>query len=306
MRSVSVFTPTPGGGTSADLTFTINNPLPGLTSLTPSSTPVGGLGFTLTVSGAGFVPTSVIKWNGASLATTYLSSTQLSASVDAAKIAALGAASVIVFNPTPAGGESSSQIFTITHSLPQVTSLDPYEAIPGSPAFVLTVVGSNFASGAVIRWDGVDLVTQWVSSTQLTTTLSDSLIAAFANVNVTVFNPLPNGGESGALPFHIGRPTPLLSWLDPSMVTAGDGGLVLTVHGSHFASDSTIRWNGVDLDTIFVDEGELTAVIDAADIAAMGTVTITVATPDPGGVESTPRQLLIMGEARVFLPQVRR
>jgi len=49
--SVTVVTPAPGGGTSAAQTFTINNPAPTLTTLSPSSAIVGGAGFTLTLTG---------------------------------------------------------------------------------------------------------------------------------------------------------------------------------------------------------------------------------------------------------------
>src|SRR5262249_34575349 len=55
---VTVFNPSPVGGTSAPLTFTItasNNPVPGLTQLTPSSATAGSGAFTLTVTGTGFV-----------------------------------------------------------------------------------------------------------------------------------------------------------------------------------------------------------------------------------------------------------
>src|SRR5205085_6957855 len=55
---VTVFTPTPGGGTSGNSAFTINapnNPAPSISSLSPSSATAGGAAFTLTVNGTGFI-----------------------------------------------------------------------------------------------------------------------------------------------------------------------------------------------------------------------------------------------------------
>jgi hypothetical protein len=110
---VTVFNPTPGGGTSNALTFTINNPVPALSSLSPNSATAGGPGLTLTVNGSKFVSTSVVRWNGSNRTTTFVSSTQVKASILASDIAKAGTAQVTVFNPTPGGGTSNALTFTI-------------------------------------------------------------------------------------------------------------------------------------------------------------------------------------------------
>src|SRR5207247_1139623 len=69
---VSVVTPSPGGGTSGDLTFTIANPVPGVLSLSPSSVTAGAPAFTVTVNGSGFANASVVRWNGATRPTTFV------------------------------------------------------------------------------------------------------------------------------------------------------------------------------------------------------------------------------------------
>jgi YVTN family beta-propeller protein len=100
---VTVFNPTPGGGTSTPaLTFTINAVVstPTVTSLVPPSAIVGGPAFTLTVNGSNFISTSIVEWNGTGLTTTYVSATQLTASVPATDIATAGMISVTVLNPT--------------------------------------------------------------------------------------------------------------------------------------------------------------------------------------------------------------
>ena len=62
--NVTVFNPTPGGGNSNAVSYTIGNALPLISGLTPSSTLAGAGAFTLTVSGNYFLNTSKVRWNG--------------------------------------------------------------------------------------------------------------------------------------------------------------------------------------------------------------------------------------------------
>jgi hypothetical protein len=111
--SVAVATPPPGGGVSSSLVFTIANPVPAISSLSPGSIVAGSGGFTLSVSGSDFTPDSVVQWNSSSRTTTYVSGTSLQAAITMADVSAAGAAQVTVFTPTPGGGTSSSLPFTI-------------------------------------------------------------------------------------------------------------------------------------------------------------------------------------------------
>lgn len=86
----------------------VNNPL------VPDAVAPGSPGFTLTVNGTGFVPSSVVNWNKNTLATTFISGSQLTATVPAANIATASTASVTVGNPAPGGGVSSVVFFPIT------------------------------------------------------------------------------------------------------------------------------------------------------------------------------------------------
>src|SRR5438270_9037087 len=62
--------------------------------LVPQSTAPGSPGLTLTVNGAGFVSDSSVKWNGQALATTYVSSAQLTALIPSAKVSSAGTAAI--------------------------------------------------------------------------------------------------------------------------------------------------------------------------------------------------------------------
>ncbi len=90
------------------------NPVPAVTSLSPLSESAGSPAFTLTVTWSNFTANSQVLWNGSPRATTYVSSTSLTAQVPAGEIASGGTASVTVQDPAPGGGRSDALPFTIS------------------------------------------------------------------------------------------------------------------------------------------------------------------------------------------------
>ena len=68
------------------------NPTPSITSSSPNSGPVAGADFTLTLMGSGFISGSIVRWNGTDRTTTFVSSTQLEASISASDVASAGTA----------------------------------------------------------------------------------------------------------------------------------------------------------------------------------------------------------------------
>jgi hypothetical protein len=105
-----------GGSQTVALTGTgvSGNPIPGLALISPAAARAGAPGLTLTVVGSDFFSGSVVRWNGSSLVTTFISSTELTASVPASDLASAGSAQVTVFNPAPGGGTSNALTFIIT------------------------------------------------------------------------------------------------------------------------------------------------------------------------------------------------
>jgi len=284
--SITVTNPAPGGGTSGALTFPINNPVPTITSTSPTSATAGGTAFTLTVNGTNFIASSVVNWNGTALTTSYVSATQVRAQVPASDIATAGSANVTVANPTPGGGTSAASVFTIGNATPTITSLAPANAIVGGAGFTLTVNGSSFASGAVVNWNGSSLPTSFVSATQLTAQVPASDISSTGTASITVTNPAPGGGTSGAWTFPINNPLPTISSLSPASANAGGAAFTLTANGTNFVSGAVINWNGVALTTTFVGSTQLTAQVPASDITSAASVSVTVTNPSPGGGSS--------------------
>jgi hypothetical protein len=284
--NVTVFNPAPGGGESGAATFTITNPSPTISSISPATAVAGSGGFTLTITGTNFVNGSVVRWNGSPRTTTFVSSTRLEAAIPASDIVTAGTANVTVFNPAPGGGESGAATFTINNPAPTISSISPATTVAGSGNFTLTITGTNFVNGAVVRWNGSDRTTTFVSSTQLTAAIPASDVATAGTANVTVFNPAPGGGTSNTATFTITNPLPTISSISPATAVAGSGGFTLTITGTNFVNSAKVRWNGSDRPTTFVSSTQLTAAIPASDVATAGTANVTVFNPAPGGGES--------------------
>jgi hypothetical protein len=202
--SVTVSTPAPGGGTSSPLTFTIDNPVPAIASLTPNAVVAGTSGFALTVTGSNFVSTSTVQWNSSPRTTTYVSSTSLQAAISAADIATPGTAAVTVFNPTPGGGTSAPATFTIRVPPPAITLMTPSSAVAGGAAFTVVISGTRFEASSVVNWNGSPRTTTFVSNTSLQAAVTASDIAAIGTAKVTVVNPVADGGTSSPSAFFVG------------------------------------------------------------------------------------------------------
>jgi hypothetical protein len=90
------------------------NPVPLLNQpLVPTAVAPGASGFTLSVSGTGFVSGATIDFNHAPLTTTFVDSEHLTATVPAADVASAGTAAVTVVNPGPGGGSSNVVHFQV-------------------------------------------------------------------------------------------------------------------------------------------------------------------------------------------------
>lgn len=287
--SITVFNPAPGGGASNAIILNVNtppNPVPTITGLSPNTVTSGGNQFVLTVSGTGFVQNSVIRINGEARPTTFVSATELRTLISAADILNGGTLNVTVFNPAPAGGASNTAPLTVNFAAPTITLLSPSSVVAGGAGFQLNVIGTNFAPGSVVRWNGQDRPTSFISVTELIAQISAADITNVGTAQVTVFSPPPGGGLSNSVTFAINqadRPVPRITSINPNEAQAGTQGLTLTVNGANFASDSVVRFNGQNRPTVFVNSTQLTAQLTAADLATPGAASITVFTPPAGG-----------------------
>jgi trimeric autotransporter adhesin len=87
--------------------------MPVSSSLTPGTVVHGAGNFRMAVRGSGFVPGSIVTWNGKKLSASYVSGSQMTAYVTKAAIASAGTATIAVQNPAPGGGKSNTLTLTI-------------------------------------------------------------------------------------------------------------------------------------------------------------------------------------------------
>lgn len=112
MMQVVVSTPLPGGGTSAPLTVPVTSVSPDLLSVSPNSAVVGAGDTTVTFSGSSFVATSVARFDGTALASTFGGASTLTAVIPAALLTSVGSHQLVIDNGA-AGGASAPLTFTV-------------------------------------------------------------------------------------------------------------------------------------------------------------------------------------------------
>lgn len=113
---VVVVNPVPGGGTSNTAYFTVNNPAPSISSLSPSSLPAGSPAQTLTINGSGFVSDSSVTFNGNTKASTFVNANQLTIQLSSTDLSTAGTFPVTVTNPAPGGGISTATFSVMSGS----------------------------------------------------------------------------------------------------------------------------------------------------------------------------------------------
>ncbi len=102
-----------------------SNPAPSLSTILPDRIVAGYASpITLTVSGSGFISESVVDWNATALATTYVSPTELTATIPSSDLASIGSATITVTSPPPGGGATTGATFQIL-AVPTTVYISP-------------------------------------------------------------------------------------------------------------------------------------------------------------------------------------
>jgi hypothetical protein len=85
-----------------------------------------------------------VRWNGANRPTTYVSATQLQASLGAGDLAVVGSAQVSVFSPSPGGG--TSNVLNLNIVPRPILTVDTTSVAPGGQVTVTLTGGLGGAS----------------------------------------------------------------------------------------------------------------------------------------------------------------
>lgn len=290
---VTVVNPPPGGGASSAISFTVANPTASIQSINPSAAFVGSAAVSLTVTGSGFVNGSTVLFNGSTLATTFASGSQVTATVPASLLGAAGDFPVAVSNPPPGGGVTAPVVFRVQYPAPQSTSLAPSSIGVGSGPTDVVVTGVGFFITSQITFDGAPAATTYQDATHLKATLTAAQLSNAGSISVRVVNSTPGGGTSAALAFTVNNGVPSLTSLNPTSVVAGSPDRTITITGTGFVSTSAAKSNGALLVTTYVSATTLSAVVPSSQLLNAGSVAITVTNPAPGGGTSNASNLTI-------------
>ena len=280
-------TVTTGTQTSNGLPFTVNAPTANITSISPTSGPVGTL---ITIAGSNFGPAGAVNIGGIAAATGPWTATSITATVPAGLAA--GARAVVV---TPTGAAASTGVnFNVTVPAPVISSLSPNNGLAGSS---FTISGSSFGAGGTVSFDGANATTSGWTATSITVAVPANATPGGKAVTVT------SGGQTSAVAtFTVNDPpapaAPVISSLSPNNGLAGSS---FTISGSNFGAGGTVSFDGANATTSGWTATSITVAVPANATPGGKAVTVTsggqtsaVATftvndpPAPDGTDKTP------------------
>lgn len=158
---VIVANPSPGGGPSAPVDFTVflsDNLAPTITGLSPAALSTGAAAQTLTINGSGFLTSSTVTFDGIGHSATFLNTSQLTISLTSADLGTPGTYPVVVTNPAPGGGASPASYFTVINpeTANEWTWMSGSKLANGAPVYGTLGVASSVnvpgARGSATSW----------------------------------------------------------------------------------------------------------------------------------------------------------
>ncbi len=273
-----------GGGSGSGGGGGNNVPTPVISSISPTSLSAGSSAQTITVMGSGFTSSSVIEVGGVAEVTTYVSSTELTATVPATQLASGTQLPIVVSNGSTTRSSGTPVNLVVNNPSPTIASVSPAIEIVGATSSVVTVTGSGFVSTTAIDVNGSARSTSYTSATQVTVSLTASDLSAAGTLSLTASNPTPGGGTSTAVSVAVNNPPIGTIQLNPSVLVAGTTtSATITVTGNTFVPSSVVQVNGAPRATTYVNATTLTFVATVADQATQTTLFVSVTNPAPGG-----------------------
>ncbi len=290
--------------------LSVLNPIPILTSVTPTGFSEGVT--TVTVAGSQFVYGAQISWNGTPVTTTYISSTQLAASIAAPNP---GTFPLLVTNPDPGSANSASVNVKVAPGKVELklqTSEGADVRVTNSISFGLEVTGTT-NTGVTLAVNGVAggnaTVGTAVFNTNGSITYTAPAVVPTPN-NVVQLTVVSVDDPTVGINHNISvlNPIPILTSANPTSFNVGSSQVVLT--GADFITGAKVLMNGAPMPTTFNSGTQLTATINPTQ---PGDLDLQVLNPSPGPatsadliaqVQGTPPALLVSHEdAARFLDQ---
>ena len=176
---VSVDVTTAGGNNAPNTLYTYFQPLPIVTSISPSTGPLGGNVTNVTVSGSNFTGATGVTIGGVAATTVRVTSdTSLTLTTPAGTA---GAASVVV--TTPSGANAANTLYTYAGA-PTITSASPNSGATAGGTSV-TISGTNFIGVTSVKFATTAATSYVVNSATQITAIAPARVAGAVNVVVT-------------------------------------------------------------------------------------------------------------------------
>jgi hypothetical protein len=254
-----------------------------IASVTPKDVPVGSSAVTIVVTGTGFTPTTVIQLSGASVQTTFISSTEIRATIPASQLQKGTILKLSVVDGTQVVAADTSNNVQVSNPVPTVSTLAPLSVLVGSPAGSVTVTGTNFVSGITLAVNGSPRTTTYVSDTQFTASLTADDFSSAVPLLLNAVNPQPGGGASGTIAFVVANPAPTIASLSPSALNAGSAATIVDIVGTGFVAGTGVLVNGASRPATLTSPTAMRVALTSADLVSAGSLGITAVNPAPGG-----------------------
>ena len=185
--------------------------------------------------------------------------------------------------------------------IPTITSINPSTVTAGSPAFVLTVTGTNYIATATVSVNTFALVPSSQTATQLQVTVPANLVTTAGPLPVQVINRSAAGGPqpSNTVTLTVAppAPAPILTSVTPGFPVRGETQALMTLVGANFRPGATVvvspplarlsastgRIQATDVSVASVrrvNSGLMTARIDVSPTAAAGLRAVDVLNAD--------------------------
>ena len=262
--------------------ITLDNPIPVLTSVAPSELKLGA--FALTITGAHFAQGATVFFGPIGLTTTYVSSTQLTAT-GTATTAQIGNNTVTVQNPAPGSSVSAGVTAHVDGGIAvNVTPATGTLRAAAQQPFTATVTGTT-NTGVTWSVNGVAGGNTTVGTVDTTGNYAAPVIVP-ANNNITVTaTSVVDTTVSGSAAVTLSNPVPVLDSITPTTVTSGVASQ-LTLKGSGFMNGSVVNFGARQISTTYISTTQLSATVTAA-AAEVGTIPVSVTNPNPGTATSS-------------------
>ncbi len=300
---VKVKNPTPGGGDSNTIAFTVKNPAPVITSVTPSEASVGSGNVVLAIVGSGFVSASEVWFGATVVSKTAITSNSITATIPGTLLQTAGLYQVTVKNPAPGGGESNTVVFTVKNPVPVITSVTPSEAGVGSGDTTVTVAGSGFVSASDVYFGDTVVSKTALTSSSITVTVPGILLQTAGQYQVKVKNSAPGGGDSNAISFSVKNPAPAITSVTPSEAGVGSGDTIVTIAGSGFVSASEVYFGDTVISKTAFTSSSITVMVPGTLLQTAGQYQVTVKNPAPGGGDSSPYTFRVVAELSINITE---